>query len=88
MKQNYTFMSNKSKINNIDLKELRKQLPYGAVKEIVSLSGVEYGTVQRFFRGEKTKENLKLMKVTADYLEDYKTKEKEAVERLQAAASA
>ena len=72
----------------MNIKEIRKQLPIGAVKDIVKISGVEYATVQRFFRGENTKENIKLMNVTADYLEQYKTKEKEAIEKLQAVASA
>jgi hypothetical protein len=72
----------------MDIKEIRKKLPLGAIKEIVKNSGVEYATVQRFFRGENTKENLKLMQVTAEFLEEYKTKEKQAIDKLQAIASA
>jgi hypothetical protein len=74
--------------NKMDVKAIKEQLPTGAIKEIADLSGVHYGTVKGFFSGKKTKENLKLMQVTADFLEDYKTKQKQAIERLQAVASA
>lgn len=72
----------------MDIKEIRNQLPLGAVKEIVKRSGVQYATVQRFFRGEETKENLNLMQVTAQYLKEYKEAKAHAMQELQAVASA
>ena len=72
----------------MDIKEIRNQLPLGAVKEIVKRSGVQYATVQRFFRGEETKENLNLILVTAKYLKEYKEAKASAMQELQAVASA
>lgn len=71
----------------MDIKEIRNQLPLGAVKEIVNRSGVQYATVQRFFRGEETKENLNLLQVTAKYLKEYKEAKSNAIQELQAVAS-
>jgi hypothetical protein len=72
----------------MDIKEIRNQLPLGAIKEIVNRSGVQYATVQRFFRGEETKENLNLIRVTAQYLKEYKEAKDTAMKELQAVASA
>jgi hypothetical protein len=72
----------------MNIQEIRNQLPLGAVKEIVNRSGVQYATVQRFFRGEETKENLNLIRVTAQYLKEYKEAKAIAIQELQAVASA
>lgn len=72
----------------MDIKAIRKQLPTGALKEISNLSGVHYATVQSFFAGNETKENLKLIEFTADYLEAYKEKRDKATAKLQAVAKA
>lgn len=72
----------------MDIQQIRTQLPLGAVKEIVKRSGINYATVQRFFRGEETKENLNLMQVTAQYLKEYKEAKASAIMELQAVASA
>jgi hypothetical protein len=72
----------------MDIQEVRNQLPLGAVKEIVTRSGVQYATVQRFFRGEETKQNLNLLRVTAQYLKEYKEAKATAIKELQAVASA
>lgn len=72
----------------MDLATIKKQLPVGAVKQIAIRSGVNYCTVQRFFSGEQTKENLNLMRVTAQYLKEYKEAKASAMQELQAVASA
>lgn len=72
----------------MDIKEIKKRLPIGAMSEISKLSGVNSTTVQRFFNGEKTKFNIKLLEVTANYLKSYKQKEAIAMQELQAVASA
>lgn len=71
----------------MDIKEIKKQLPTGAIKEISTSCGVHYATVQGFFNGKQTKDNLKLIEATADYLKVYKEKKKSATAKLQAVAS-
>ena len=71
----------------MDIKEIKKQLPTGAIKEIAKISGVHYATVQSFFAGKETKENIKLLGITAKFLKDYKEKKATAIEELQAVAS-
>lgn len=71
----------------MDIKSIKEQLPTGAIKEIANISGVHYATVQNFFNGSKTKEDVKLIEATADYLQKYKEKKKLATDKLQAVAS-
>lgn len=72
----------------MNIQEIKKGLPIGAMSEISKLSGVNSTTVQRFFNGEKTKFNIKLLEVTAQFLRKYKEKEAKALQELQAVASA
>jgi hypothetical protein len=72
----------------MNIQEIKKGLPIGAMSEISKLSGVNSTTVQRFFNGEKTKFNIKLLEVTAQFLKNYKEKEANAMQELQAVASA
>ncbi len=72
----------------MNIQEIKKQLPAGAIKEISELSGVHYATTQNFFNGKETKENLKLIEHTAKYLKQYKEAKATAIQELQAVASA
>lgn len=72
----------------MNITELKKELPIGAMSEIAKLSGVDSSTVQKFFNGKKTKAHIELIKVTTQYLSDYKAKESKALQELQAVASA
>jgi DNA-binding transcriptional regulator YhcF (GntR family) len=72
----------------MNIKELKKDLPIGAMSEIAKMSGVNSATVQKFFNGEKTKANILLIKTTTKYLGDYKAKETKALQELQAVATA
>lgn len=72
----------------MNIQEIKKQLPTGAIKEISQLSGVHYATTQNFFNGKETKENLKLIKHTTEYLKEYKEKKANALQELQKVASA
>ena len=72
----------------MDIKAIKEQLPTGGIKEIANLSGVHYATVQGFFNGKKTKDDVKIIEVTADYLENYKDKKIKATKKLQKVASA
>lgn len=70
----------------MNIQAIKEQLPTGAIKEIAETTGVHYATVQGFFNGKQTKENIKLIQATADYLEVYKEKKKTATAKLQAVA--
>ena len=68
---------------NIDLEEIRKQLPHGAIVEIAKKAGVLPQTVSRALRGDKRSPKLPdIIKATAGYLAEKKTKEKEALEAM------
>lgn len=72
----------------MDIQEIKKQLPTGAIKTIAINSGVHYATVQGFFNGKETKENVKLIEHTAKFLKQYKEAKASAIMELQAVASA
>lgn len=72
----------------MNIQEIKKQLPTGAIKNIAIESGVHYATVQGFFNGKETKENVKLIEHTAKYLKEYKEAKANAMQELQAVASA
>lgn len=72
----------------MNIQEIKKQLPNGALRDIAKISGVNYATVQSFLAGNQTKENLNLMRVTAQYLKEYKEAKANAMQELQAVASA
>lgn len=72
----------------MNIQEIKKQLPNGAIKKIAIISGVHYATVQGFFNGKETKENVKLIEHTAKYLKEYKEAKSNAMQELQAVASA
>ena len=72
----------------MDLQKIKSQLPSGGIKTISVNSGVHYATVQAFFNGKKTKEDLSIMKFTAQYLKEYKEAKASATNELQAVASA
>lgn len=72
----------------MNIQEVKKQLPAGAIKAISELSGVHYATTQNFFNGKETKENLKLIEHTTKYLKEYKEAKATAIQKLQAVASA
>jgi len=72
----------------MNYKELKKDLPIGAMTEISKLSGVNNSTVQRFFNGEKTKFDIKIIQTTTQYLKEYKEAKATAIQELQEVASA
>lgn len=72
----------------MDIQEIKKQLPIGALSEISKKSSINFATVQRFFKGEKTKLDIEVMEATTKYLKEYKEAKANAIEELQAVASA
>jgi len=69
-----------NEFKSIDLKSIRKQLPHGAISEIAKRTGVLPPTVSRALAGDQRSPKLPMiLKVTAEYLAEYKTSEKEAI---------
>ena len=73
----------------MDLKEIRKQLPCGAINEIARRTSVSTSTVCVVLKGKReTPQKPKILQAAAAYLIEYKTKEREAMKALQEAATA
>lgn len=66
----------------MDLQQIKKQLPYGAMKGIAQKAGVSLWDVSRVFNGGKSSKELKIKEATAAYLTEYKAKEKQAEEAI------
>jgi len=65
------------------IQEIKTQLPHGAIKEIAKKSGIGYCTVSKVFNGErKTNKLPEILKATAEYLAEYKAKEKAALQEI------
>ncbi|MBY0243966.1 MAG: hypothetical protein K2Q03_00770 [Sphingobacteriaceae bacterium] len=63
-------------------REIKKALPWGAMREIAKISGVNYPVIQSFFSGKNTTENAKIITATAKFIKKQKDKENKALERL------
>lgn len=72
----------------MNIQEIKKSLPIGALSEISKKSGINFSTIQRFFNGEKTKLDIEVMEATTKYLKEYKEAKAKAKQELQAVASA
>lgn len=72
----------------MDIKKIKKELPIGASKQIAKLSGLNISTVERFLAGYETKEHLKLLEITTQYLKEYKERKAKLTAELQAVAGA
>lgn len=73
----------------MNLQEIKKQLPAGAVKEIARRANVNPSTVSNAFNNKLNSPKLStILQVTADYLTEYRTKEMEAMDALQKALQA
>ncbi len=61
-----------------DLTAIRKKLPHGAISIIAMMAGVHVATVSRAFHGDKRSLELpKIIKATADYIQEMEKEEKE-----------
>lgn len=70
----------------MELQELKKELPTGAIKEIARRSGFSTATISQAFNGKiKTSKRPEIMKATAEYLTEYRSKEREAMQALKQA---
>ncbi|MDD4385844.1 MAG: hypothetical protein PHD06_11775 [Bacteroidales bacterium] len=75
---------------SINLKEVRKHLPHGAIKEIAKRTGYSRPVVSNLFRDKgmnKPKAAAEMLKAAAEIITAHKAKEREAVEALNAAMS-
>jgi len=68
----------------IELQEIRKELPPGAMIEIAEKANVSKSTVSRFLAGKITGFNPKILNAIAEYLTEYKAKEREAMRAIKA----
>lgn len=65
---------------SVDLTEVRKQLPHGAIVEIAKRAGVLTPTVSRALYGDKRSPKLpEIIKAVAEFLAEYKAREQAAI---------
>jgi transcriptional regulator with XRE-family HTH domain len=77
--------NNKIMIDN-ELKNITKQLPKGSISEIASRTKLSKTTISTVLQGKvNCKRKPEILKATAEYLAEYKAKEREAKEALQKA---
>ena len=73
----------------MELREIRKKLPSGAIKEIARRTNTSTSTVCVVLKEKReTPRKPEILQATAEYLAEYKTKEREAKEALQRAVEA
>lgn len=58
----------KANMEKLDLKEVGKILPNGAIKEIAEHSGVKYADTSRMFKGLETRRTPEVREATLNYL--------------------
>ncbi len=72
----------------MDLQEIKKQLPSGAIIEIAKRANTAPSTVCQAFKGKvNSAKKIVIMNATAEYLSEFKAQEREAMEALQNAMS-
>jgi AcrR family transcriptional regulator len=70
-------------MENINLIEVRKTLPHGAMQEIAKRVRLSRGTITMVFNGKtKSPKINEILKATAEYLAEYKAKQNEVKELL------
>ena len=68
--------------------DIVKELPYGAIKEVAARTNLSTSTVSQVFKHNKKSSKLpEILKAAAEYLEEYKAKEREAMTALNKALS-
>jgi len=68
--------------------QIKKELPHGSVKKIAERTGVSTSTVCSILKGKKSPQKATVLKVAAELLEDFKTKEREALKAMNKALTA
>jgi hypothetical protein len=73
----------------MDLKEIRKQLPHGAINGIATRVKMSTSMVCLVLKGKKeSPKKSEILLAAAEYLTEYKAKEREAMKALQEATTA
>ena len=69
----------------MDIKELRKQLPHGAIQEIARRSNTSQSIVSKFFNGnlQQCRKDVKIINAAVEYLKEHKEQRRAAEEELQ-----
>ncbi len=67
----------------MDLQEIKKSLPNGAINEIVKRTGISQATISQVLNGKaKSRHQTQILQATADYLREYRQKEQKALNEL------
>lgn len=62
---------------------LKKRLPHGAMRAIAKTTGLSISTISQVLRGNTiSMKQPEILKATAEYLDEYNAKEREAVKAL------
>ena len=70
----------------MELSEIRKNLPSGAIKEIAKRANTSHTTVSLLFKGKTNSlRKQEILQITADFIKEYKTREREAKEAIKEA---
>lgn len=68
------------------LQEIKQQLPTGAIKDIAERTHLSQTTISQVLNGKlETRKKTTILQATADYITEYKAKQREATEALQKA---
>ena len=67
----------------MNISEVKKQLPHGALKEIAIRTNYSKSSISQFFNGKiSLLKSTEIIEVTADILREHKIKEKAAINEL------
>lgn len=69
----------------MNYKDLRNQLPHGAIREIAKRADVTESLISRFFNGKigKSPKETKILNITVQYLKEIKEQRRAAKKELQ-----
>lgn len=66
-------------MKNIDLKQIRTQLPHGAIQEVAKQTRLSSSTISRVLKGDiKSHKQPEIIKAAAEVIASYKAREREA----------
>ena len=67
----------------IEIAAIKKELPHGAIKDIAKRTGLSTTTISQIFNGLiKSPKQSEVLKVTAEYLAEFKARELEAMQAI------
>jgi transcriptional regulator with XRE-family HTH domain len=79
----HVIYKNQTKNMRTQLDGLKKKLPHGAIKAIAQSTGISTTTISQVLNGNITSpKQSEILTAAAEYLTEYRAKEKEAIEAL------